>query len=164
MNRLGAPLLVLACVIGIGADAPPSAPANTPIETKVGNLGQACLATKDDTVEEAKAALIPCQKLIDDLIALKADNAPLVTRDLNAVLMFQSMGESRIGGAYATIDKVRSARVCAAVEREWTAASQLDKTNSPYADSIEQMVKSVTPVVTVCRKENGAPPGGAKLP
>ncbi|MDB5438561.1 MAG: hypothetical protein JWM33_988 [Caulobacteraceae bacterium] len=84
---------------------------------------------------------------------------------MNAVLMVQAMGESRVTGSYGAIDGRRTARVCTGVERQWTVVSQLDKTKSPtYAAGIDQMTSSLLPLVAQCRKEFGTPPGGVKLP
>ncbi|MDB5438560.1 MAG: hypothetical protein JWM33_987 [Caulobacteraceae bacterium] len=65
MKRLGGPLLVLACMLGIGADAP----ADSAVEAKVTTMASACLAAKHTTSEEANAALVACQKLLADLAA-----------------------------------------------------------------------------------------------
>jgi hypothetical protein len=161
MKQLGGPLIALACLIGIGADYPP----DTPMETKLSAMAATCLAAKHDTPETAATAVVPCQKLLDDLTALKTSKPPLSVPDLNDVLLVQAMGEARVAASYGVIDGARTARVCAGVEREWTALSQFDKARSPaYASAIDDLIKSDIPTVTLCRKEQGTPAGATKLP
>jgi len=119
-----------------------------------------CNSTRE---AQAPDAVTICEDAIARVIQLQTENsaAPLAEQDYAwFTLSGTYMG---LAGTYLDADGVRSARVCDASERSWSAAGNISASVA-YPDPVASLNQTGQSVATVCRGEFGTPAWGRPLP
>jgi hypothetical protein len=161
----GAMRTFILALAAVAFAAPAIAQAAGPFEKAATKLSESCLALKANA--ESAAVTIPvCEKTLRDLSELRASYPPLSMHERNVDAVIISMAETRIGNAYAFQDNnVRTARVCARMERSWAALAKADPAASPsYTALLKSLIGSTVAVIGKCRAQVGVPPDAPPLP
>jgi hypothetical protein len=123
-------------------------------------------------LDRSAAPMTPEQKIavcgaaltaLDDVYARSLDPS---SHETNVYRLQRVFAHVAIAGAYGTLDRVRSSRVCNEVESAWTELAQIVDRESPsdFQQAIANSRASVLGTTTRCRAEKGTPAGAAPLP
>lgn len=153
-------MAVAACVATPGA----LAQQGTAYEQASIAAASACFAAAP--TDNPSASVNACGALLTAMGKLRTSFEPLSGHDQNVDLVVRTMATTRIGRAYSILDGgVRTARVCAEMEKSWSLISQMNPAASPqYTDTMASLRETQIDVVRKCRNEQGTPAGAVPLP
>lgn len=124
-----------------------------------------CLTANKDQTNPPADDLAACQPALAAFETIDAGIASPTPHQINVRHFYRAYVHTAIGGAYASLDKVRSSRVCNSVEASWREISQIDPAVSPagFVSNYQTMRQSGMGTTAKCRSEKGTPPDGAPL-
>jgi hypothetical protein len=156
-------VLLLAVQGAVGAPAWAQTPATADLFDAASNACQTANQDKTTLPQDDLAICGPALARIDEIYAAIA--AP-TQHETNLHHMYRAFAQTMIGGSYAEIDKVRSARVCTQAEASWAELAKIVDAQSPpdYAQAYVAMRTAAVGSITKCRAEMGTPPGAPPLP
>lgn len=153
-------------LVALVASAPASAQAPTPTIDLLDAAIAPCLAANQNKTNPPQDDLAVCAPMLGSIDAIHGGLAAPSQHDANLRHMYRAFVQTMIGGAYAEMDKVRSARVCTQSEQSWAELAMLVDAQSPadFAEAYAAMRTAAVATITKCRAEMGTPPGAPSLP
>jgi hypothetical protein len=128
-------------------------------------LGVSDAYTECNSAREARAqdAVALCEDAIALIIQLQTENPGVSLAEQDYAWFSLAGVYIELAGTYLQADGVRSARVCDASERSWSAVGSISA-SVEYPDAVASQNQTGQSVATVCRSEFGTPVWGRPLP